>query len=136
MKAFELEVSWGDLDPATIVFYPNFFAWADAAAHRLFRAVGLPLDRLLATEKLSFGLVACSAEFHAPVRQGERLRCRSTVGKIGARSLELVHVFARGRRRVTTIREVRVCMDFSRPKRLAARDISSRFRSRLARAAR
>ena len=54
----EGDVTWGDLDSAAIVFYPRFFAWADAAAHRLFARRGMRLDRLLAERHLSFGLVA------------------------------------------------------------------------------
>ena len=126
------EISWGDLDPAAIVFYPHFFAWADAAAQRWFRDLGVPLDRLLVEKELSLGLVACSAEFHSPARSGDRLRSRTTVAKIGAASLELEHVFRVGRRAVATVREVRVCMDFSDPKALRARELPGRLRKRLA----
>ena len=128
----DFEVSWGDLDPAAIVFYPHFFAWADAAAHRLFRKLGSPMDALLVKERISFGLVACSAQFHSPARQGDRLRCRTTVAKIGTASLELEHVFRVGRRAVATVREVRVCMDLSDPKALAARELPTRVRKGLA----
>ena len=128
----DFEVSWGDLDPAAIVFYPHFFAWADAATHRLFRTLGVSMDRLLAEERISFGLVACSAQFRSPVRQGDRLRCRTTVAKIGTASLELEHVFRVGRRAVATVREVRVCMDLSDPKALTAREMPGRVRKRLA----
>jgi YbgC/YbaW family acyl-CoA thioester hydrolase len=128
----DFEVSWGDLDPAAIVFYPHFFAWADAATHRLFRKVGSPMDALLVKQRISFGLVACSAQFHSPVRQCDRLECRTTVAKIGTASLELEHVFRVGRRPVATVRETRVCMDLSDPKALAARELPTRLRKRLA----
>src|ERR1044072_3664358 len=83
----EIEVEWGDLDSVGIVFYPRIFAWADAAAHQLFRAVGLPMDRLLVDRKMSFGLVSSSADFRSPARYGERLRCRTVVSKLGTRTV-------------------------------------------------
>ena len=49
----EIEVQWGDLDSAGVVFYPHFFAWADAGTHQLFRAADLPMDRLLRERKIS-----------------------------------------------------------------------------------
>ncbi len=36
----EVEVEWGDCDPAGIVFYPNFYAWFDASSHALLDALG------------------------------------------------------------------------------------------------
>jgi YbgC/YbaW family acyl-CoA thioester hydrolase len=113
----DIEVQWGDLDSLGIVFYPRFFAWADEAAHQLFRAAGLPMDRLLRERKISFGLVSSSAEFRSPARYGERLTSRCAVAKLGTRSVELLHRLVRHADGVdvATIRETRVCMDVSEP---------------------
>ncbi len=111
----EIEVEWGDLDSVGIVFYPRIFAWADAAAHQLFRTVGLPMDRLLVERKMSFGLVASSADFRSPARYGERLRCRTVVAKLGTRTVDLLHQFVRAsdETAVANVRETRVCMDLA-----------------------
>jgi YbgC/YbaW family acyl-CoA thioester hydrolase len=109
----EIEVEWGDLDSLGIVFYPRMFAWADAAAHQLFRAAGVPMDLLL-ERKMGFGLVSASASFESPARYGERLLCRSVVSKLGGKTLELTHRLVRaasGGVSVATLRETRVCMD-------------------------
>jgi YbgC/YbaW family acyl-CoA thioester hydrolase len=121
----EIEIQWGDLDSLGIVFYPHFFAWADAGAHQLFRAAGLPMDRLLTERKMSFGLVASGADFHSPARYGERLLCRSVVAKLGKRSVELVHRIVRSTDEapVATVRETRVCMSVSEPDRIHAREL-------------
>ncbi len=37
----QIEVGWGDCDPAGIVFYPNFYRWFDACSHALLTARGL-----------------------------------------------------------------------------------------------
>jgi hypothetical protein len=73
---------------------------------------------------------------------GDRLvSCRAVVKgarffESAFRSLEPVHVFARGRRRVATVRAVRVIMDFSDPKRLTARELPATPRKHLERATR
>jgi YbgC/YbaW family acyl-CoA thioester hydrolase len=110
----EFDVQWGDLDSLGIVFYPHFYAWADEASHQMFRAAGLPLDRMLADRRVSFGLVSCSAEFHSPARYADRLVCRSTI----------VHRMSRPEGQpVATVREVRVCMDASEPGVIRAAEI-------------
>jgi acyl-CoA thioester hydrolase len=133
----EIEVEWGDLDSLGIVFYPRMFAWADAAAHQLFRAAGVPMDRLL-ERKMGFGLVSASASFESPARYGERLLCRSAVSKLGGKTLELTHrlVRAAGGGAVATLRETRVCMDVRDAASIRARtipdDVVARLRGYLA----
>jgi len=39
--AYEFDVSWGDCDPARIVFYPRYFQWIDARSHKLMAAAGM-----------------------------------------------------------------------------------------------
>jgi YbgC/YbaW family acyl-CoA thioester hydrolase len=130
----EIEVQWGDLDSAGIVFYPHFFAWADAGTHQLFRAADLPMDRLLRERKMSFGLVSSAADFHSPARYGDRLACRSGISKLGAKSIELIHRMVRAEdgTAVATVRETRVCMDLSEPDRIRAQalppDVASSLR--------
>jgi YbgC/YbaW family acyl-CoA thioester hydrolase len=133
----EIEVEWGDLDSLGIVFYPRIFAWADAAAHQLFRAAGVPMDVLL-ERKMGFGLVSASASFESPARYGERLLCRSVVSRLGAKTLELTHrlVRATGAGAVATVRETRVCMDVRDAASIRARtipdDVVARLRGYLA----
>jgi acyl-CoA thioesterase FadM len=35
------DVTWGDCDPAGIIFYPNYFRWIDSGTWNLFFTVGL-----------------------------------------------------------------------------------------------
>jgi YbgC/YbaW family acyl-CoA thioester hydrolase len=117
-----MTVAEGNLDSLGIVFYPRMFAWADAGAHQLFRAAGLPMDRLLEERKMSFGLVSAASDFHAPARYAERLSCRSGVSKLGGRTVELTHrlIRAADETPVATILEVRVCMDLRDPAKIRA----------------
>ncbi len=124
-----VEVSWGDQDPAAIVFYPRFFAWADASGHDWFRARGVALEPLLRERKVSFGLIACSAQFHSPARGGDRLVCRTRLEKLGDRTLELAHEFRCGTRAVASVVEVRICMDLRDPALLRSRTIPADLRA-------
>ena len=121
----ELEVHWGDLDSIGIVFYPHFFSWADEGAHALFRAAEIPLDVLLRGRGLSFGLVSAAADFHSPARYADKLVCRTSVSKLGMRSVELTHRIVRtaDESPVATVRETRVCMDLRDPDRIRASEI-------------
>jgi len=39
---YTLRVEFGDCDPAQIVWFPNYFRWADAASRHFFIQCGLP----------------------------------------------------------------------------------------------
>lgn len=129
-----VDVSWGDQDPAAIVFYPRFFAWADAAGQRWFRDLGVPLEPLLRERAISFGLVACSATFRSPARGGDALRCRSRLVRLGDKTLEIAHAFRRGRTAVATVTEVRICMDLRDPSHIRARAVPADLRRKFERA--
>ena len=45
---YDVDVQFGDCDPAGIVFFPNFSRWMDAASHHYFRQCGLPPWRAMA----------------------------------------------------------------------------------------
>lgn len=131
----EVEVEWGDLDSAKIAFYPRLFAWADAAAHRLFRRANVRLDQMLLERKVSFGLVSVSADFHSPARYADRLVVRSSIVRFGNRSLELRHRIAQaaGGEPVATIRETRACFDLREADRLRSAEIPADVREALSR---
>lgn len=104
-----LAVSWGDCDPAGIVFYPNYFRWFDACTHRMLDAVGLHH----ATFGPRFGAVGLSlvdaqATFVAPVRDGARLATESVVARLGTSSLTVEHTLSHAGEVVVRGREVRV----------------------------
>lgn len=44
---YEVDVMFGDCDPAGIVFFPNFLKWMDASSHNFFVKCGLPPFREL-----------------------------------------------------------------------------------------
>jgi 4-hydroxybenzoyl-CoA thioesterase len=95
--AVRVQVSWGDCDPAGIVFYPRFYAWMDRASHVLARLMGVARQAMLppSPDLLGFPIVAAQAQFLAPARMDDTLEVRARVCRIGRTSFSLNHEIVR-----------------------------------------
>ncbi len=72
---YMIDISFGDCDPARIVFYPNFFYWFDTTYHWFLESRGI--DHTTMCEKLGTigtGAIDVGATFKSAVRAGDRLR--------------------------------------------------------------
>ena len=107
---YDIQVDWGDCDPAGIVFYPNFYRWMDKGFWLLFGSKGLTLGTLRERYKTVGGpLVDTGATFIQPVQPGEILTVNSLVQHWGTKSFRIEYKFARQTLPVATGFEVRVC---------------------------
>ena len=88
----EIQVRFGDVNKAGIVYYPVIFHYLHIAQEDFFADyVGVPYHRLIEEERLGFPTVHDSTDFHKPLRYGD--------------TLEISHsYFERGRQ----LRDVRV----------------------------
>lgn len=85
-----VDVSFGDCDPAGIVFYPNCFRWMDATFHRLLQDRAGGHARLCHDlGAVGIGLMDVGLNFRMPVRDGQRILFRVTGIDWGERSLTL-----------------------------------------------
>jgi len=69
-----VDISFGDCDPAGLVFYPNYFRWMDATFHAFLhiRAGGhASLCKSLGARGI--GLMESRLMFRSPANEGERL---------------------------------------------------------------
>ena len=101
-------VSFGDCDPAGILFYPNHFRMMDATFQAWLRAGGL--DQRTIQERfgaIGTGLIDAQATFRAPVVDGDALRHTLSPVEWGDRTLSLVYEGFVGDRRVVEGRETR-----------------------------
>ena len=106
---YDIQVDWGDCDPAGIVFYPNFYRWMDKGFWLLFGSKGLTLGTLRDRYKTLGGpLVDTGATFIQPVQPGEILTVNSLVQHWGTKSFRIEYKFARQTLPVATGFEVRV----------------------------
>ena len=82
-----IHLSFGDADPAGVVFYPRALALAHQAVESLVRHSRLGWERWFASPTHAAPLRRAEAEFFLPLRPGERVTTRAAVEKIGRTSV-------------------------------------------------
>jgi 4-hydroxybenzoyl-CoA thioesterase len=95
---FEVEVMFGDCDPAGIVFFPNFSKWMDASSLNFFRQCGVPPWRELVKTTGIIGnpLLEIHTTFKRPATYGEKLQVHTTVEEWREKTYVHRHVVKRG----------------------------------------
>lgn len=78
---FEVQVQFGDCDPAGIVFFPNFSRWMDAASLHFFVSNGvLPWRELVKTTGIvGTPLLEIHTKFIRPATYGETIEIHTSV---------------------------------------------------------
>ncbi|HTU69613.1 MAG TPA: thioesterase family protein [Candidatus Baltobacteraceae bacterium] len=88
-RVFEsrLQVQWADVDIAGIMYFANYWRFAEYAEMEMFRELGLPFDSLF--DDLDFWLprVRAEADYYAPALMGDWIRMRAHLEKVGASSV-------------------------------------------------
>jgi 4-hydroxybenzoyl-CoA thioesterase len=126
-----IPVSFGDCDPAGIVYYPNHFRWFDATFHAMLRdRAGGHAAICARLGAIGLGLMDCGGTFRAPANDGDLLELAAHVvewrdktlriayeGRIGDRlvveGFELRGVFIRedGRLRAAPVAPLRAMLE-------------------------
>ena len=88
----QVQIEWGDCDPADIVFYPRYFAYFDASTGALFEAMGFSL-RYIRDELKSVGfpMVDTRSQFFKPSKYGDKVTIKSEFTEIGRASFGVRH---------------------------------------------
>lgn len=106
--ATTIQVRWGDVDAAGIVFYPRFFEWYDLGSESLFAALGLPWPETFPKYGIiGVPIVESGSRFVAPARYGDVLTIRSTVAWVKDTTFRMEHAIAAGERLCASGFEVR-----------------------------
>ena len=88
----QLQIEWGDCDPADIVFYPRYFAFFDASTGRLFEAMGYSLRHI--RDELGdagFPMVDTRSQFFKPSKYGDTVIIKSEITQVGRASFGIRH---------------------------------------------
>ena len=94
---YDRAVSFGDCDPAGIVFYPNFYRWFDEAVHVLLRSIGWSWQRTQAEFGwMGLALAGAEARFLRPATHGDQLRIESRVASFELKRVNMAHRVLRG----------------------------------------
>ncbi|WP_234186735.1 acyl-CoA thioesterase [Shinella sp. NM-101] len=103
-----VDVSFGDCDPAGIVFYPNYFRWMDATFHRFLSERAGGHTRLCGQlGAKGIGLMEATLSFRLPVTEGERIIFRAAGIDWGGRSMTVRYEVDFDGKRVLEGRETR-----------------------------
>jgi 4-hydroxybenzoyl-CoA thioesterase len=89
----QLDIAWGDCDPAGIVFNPRFFEFFDAGTWQLFDlALGVkPHELAAAYGIIGMPLVDARANFIKAVKFGDAVEIATRASKFGRSSFEIEH---------------------------------------------
>jgi 4-hydroxybenzoyl-CoA thioesterase len=110
----EIQVEWGDCDPAGIVYFPRFFEYFDACTNALFERAGFKKAEMLKQYGLAgIPLIEAGAQFYVPAAFGESVTVETRIVEWGSSSFRVEHkmykegvLAAEGReRRVWTVRD-------------------------------
>ena len=74
MFQVRLQTYWADCDAAGIVYFPNFFKFAEHAEEEMFRASGEELQPLLRASHVWLPRVEAFSKFSKPIRLGTAIR--------------------------------------------------------------
>lgn len=110
----EIQVEWGDCDPAGIVYFPRFFEFFDACTNALFERAGFRKAKMLKHYGLlGIPLIEAGAQFYVPAAFGETVAVETRIVEWGNSSFRVEHKMYKGdvlaaegrERRVWTVRD-------------------------------
>jgi 4-hydroxybenzoyl-CoA thioesterase len=111
-EVFEVEeaIRFAHCDPAGIVFFPQYLVLLNVLNERWFdEGLGLPYAHYIGVRRLGLPTVRLECDFTAITRQGEKLRQRLAVAKLGRTSLELAVEYDCAGELRARFRQVLVC---------------------------
>ncbi len=92
-----IQVRFGDVDHAGIVYYPRYFIYFHEAFEDFFNENGHPYNEVLDIKKIGFPTVHIETDYKAPLRYGDSLDIELTVTRIGNKSATFRYVGFRHR---------------------------------------
>ncbi len=106
---YDIDVLFGDCDPAGIVFFPNFLKWMDASSLNFFMQCGLPPWREWREPEHMIGtpLIEIQTRFHRPATYGQTLTIHTGISEFSRKTFTHVHRVMRGEELICEGTEVR-----------------------------
>ena len=93
----EVQIQWGDCDPANIVYYPRYFAMFDDSTSTLFEVAGFSKQDLVRKYGLvGIPMVDTRAKFYIPSTYGDWITIETSIESIKRSSFEVKHNVYKG----------------------------------------
>ncbi|MGD1884561.1 MAG: acyl-CoA thioesterase [Paracoccaceae bacterium] len=116
----EIQVSFGDCDPAGIVWYPRLLGWMDHTFHAELRQHGGHAAICSAVGAVGLGVVDVNASFRRPVRDGDLLLMDIQWEEWSPRSFRLCYVACMGEQPAFEGQETRAVFDIDKDGKIRA----------------
>lgn len=93
----DVQIQWGDCDPANIVYYPRYFAMFDDSISTLFEVAGFSKQDLVRKYGLvGIPMVDTRAKFYIPSTYGDWIIIETRIESIKRSSFEVKHSVYKG----------------------------------------
>ncbi|WP_127108017.1 acyl-CoA thioesterase [Pararhodobacter zhoushanensis] len=100
-------VTFGDCDPAGIVYYPNIYGWFDRTFHDWLAGFGGHQAICAALGAIGLGLMQADAKFRRPMQPNDTVTITMSVRDWGRKALVLGYEVTMGETLMATGEEVR-----------------------------
>jgi 4-hydroxybenzoyl-CoA thioesterase len=93
----DVQIQWGDCDPANIVYYPRYFAMFDDSTSIMFEVAGFSKQDIINNYGLvGIPMVDTRAKFYIPSTHGDWITIETRVDSIKRSSFEVMHRVFKG----------------------------------------
>lgn len=107
LHSIDYTVTFGDCDPAGIVFYPNIYGWFDRCFHDWLARFGGHAALCRQVGAVGAGLMESDARFRRPMRPNDRITVHMTGAEWAQRTLRLTYTVMNGDTLAATGTELR-----------------------------
>jgi YbgC/YbaW family acyl-CoA thioester hydrolase len=113
------KVSFGEVDYAGILYYPNFFDYFQRTEEAFMEHIGMPYPYLIGELKIGFPIVHVESDFKNPVRYGDVFDVNIAVTKLGHSSVTFGFRVFKGQQLCATAQIAHVTIDMKQFKPVA-----------------
>lgn len=93
--AYETTLSWGECDPAGIIYYATYLAWAERLHSEWWLDRGFHLSTMHDDLGARFSVRHLEVDYRSPPRPLERMRAELEVARLGTTSFAITVTFTR-----------------------------------------
>ena len=105
----DVQIQWGDCDPANIVYYPRYFAMFDDSTSIMFEAAGYSTQTIVKKYGLvGIPMVDTRAQFYIASTHGDWITIESRIESFKRSSFEVTHNVFKGKDLAIEASETRV----------------------------
>ena len=110
---FPVRVYYEDTDSGGVVYYANYFKFAERARTEMMRSLGVESQKLMADEGIALAVRHCEADFKKPARLDDLLTVSTRILGISGASVDAEQMIACSGRDLVKINLKLACMSLA-----------------------